>query len=176
MTLKNILLTKNYTLITKLAAEEVCRRIADNTGAGKTFGSFFERSNTISKPYQGVVSSHSFEIKRVVSYQNSFLPIIKGNFYEVEGKTNVKIQMNVHKLVFIFTLMAVGLFLIGDFFFNRGLSNSETPGGFYNLVFKSLNFVLPIVFVGIMYISFFRESNISKKFLSKLLEEENSKV
>lgn len=172
MDLKKLLPFENYTLTTRLTPQEVCQRISDNTGPQRTFASFFERSNPISKPYEGFVGRNIFKIKRVISYRNSFMPVISGYVYTEREKTHVKIEMKIIQWALIFVSVALVLIIAGTFFMNTVFSSTQPDTIFNNFIFSSFRLVLPLVFILVILISFKIESRIAKRFLAKLLEVE----
>lgn len=67
---------ENIILTTKLSKEQTFIRLTDNIEAEQSFG-FGYHNTTYSKPYIGQIIGDNFEIKRAISYRNSFLPQIK---------------------------------------------------------------------------------------------------
>ncbi len=165
MGLKEILPYEAYTLTTSLSPKEVCKRIADNTGPQRTFASFFSRTNEPQKPYEGFVTDNSFTIKRVISYRNSFLPVIKGQVFIIANKTRINVDMRITYWVLLFVFAAMLFFVAGslamNFFFSPQVDN---------FFLRHIYWLIPILFTLTIVVSFKIESRIAKRFLAELLE------
>jgi hypothetical protein len=172
MNLKQFLPVENFTLTTKLSAEEVCNRIANKIEPKKSFRMLLF-STSSSKPYEGYVNTGAFKINRIIRYKNSFLPLIEGQIYSKASKTFIKIEMNVLKWVVAIVIGIVGVFVIGGMAFNT-IFSANSKGSFpENFIFHPLFiFVLPLFFYVVVYFSFKFESKKSKYFLATLLEGE----
>jgi hypothetical protein len=59
------------------------------------------------------VTTNAFKINRIISYRNSFLPLIEGKTYSIAGKTYIKIEMNILKWVLTFLIIVMGIFILG---------------------------------------------------------------
>ncbi len=99
---------ENITYRTKLEPEEIQKRINEVVEPKKTFrmtGIFGRRNH---KPYEGSINGNSFSIMRIISYRNSFLPIINGIIEkDFNGnKINVKMRLNIFIMVFMFIWFA----------------------------------------------------------------------
>lgn len=75
-------------------------KLIENIEKKRLFNSL--RSNKI---YQGEISETGFKISRIISYQNSFLPVIYGSLSETEEGTEIKIELMPHWFVIIFFLV-----------------------------------------------------------------------
>ncbi|MGF2411916.1 hypothetical protein [Ferruginibacter sp.] len=168
MNLKQFLPLENYTLTTKLSAEEVRDRIANKTGPKKNFR-FSLEANSYTKPYEGVLTNSSFTICRVIDYRNSFLPVITGNISSYAGKTEVKISMQLQKFVLIF--VSVWLSLVGIAFVMQFLYFLNTSPKTFSMPLL-ISFGSMIFLWVLTYFAFKKESKISKGFLARLLEGE----
>jgi len=117
--------------------------------------------------YDGYLSENNFEIRRKINYQNSFLPLIKGEFIQASNKVTIKIKMRLQILVIIFMSIwcgitfsiFVGLF-ISDVIDNKPFDNTLMPLGM--LVF---GYIITVV-------GFKIESYIAKKDLKKIFESD----
>ncbi len=82
------------------------------------FRSSFElifKSKVNGKEFQGKVNNYRFNIKRIINYKNSFLPVISGKIekrtYPIKG-SQISVMMRMNWLVMIFSLFWIGtLFL-----------------------------------------------------------------
>jgi hypothetical protein len=88
-----LLLPFDYMIInTPLNPGAAYRILIDNVEERTTpFFDFQPRLDT--KPYLGVIGSEKFRIWKVISYRNSFLPIIRGTIKENNSGTILKITM-----------------------------------------------------------------------------------
>ena len=65
--------------------------------------------------FQGFINTNEFEVRRIIKYRNSFLPIIKGKFASHDLGTTITLTMQLHPLVLAFMCVwfgGTGLFLI----------------------------------------------------------------
>src|SRR4051812_42037105 len=92
---------ENITYKTKLKTNEVVERLSDVIEPGKTFrlGIF---GNNSTKLYQGDISDLTFDIRRIISYRNSFLPRISGVIQNDFNGTTITVKMRMHIFVIIF--------------------------------------------------------------------------
>ena len=171
MNFKNFLPFDNFKLQTKLSATEVQQRIESIMEPKKGFSFSFSGNRT--KPYEGRLLGHSFEINRIINYRNSFLPVIKGHISTYLGKTEVAIKMRpvVFVLIFMsFWLGIVGMVCLG--FITAAILN------FSQLLKQGFSPValIPFAMFGFGYalltIGYKAESRKSKTFLTELLEAE----
>lgn len=56
------------------------------------------------KPFGLKPRNNTFKIQRIISYRNSFLPIIEGKIIEVDGAAIVKVKVMPNILVFFFMI------------------------------------------------------------------------
>jgi len=59
-------------------------------------------------PFLGSVEEDGFRIRRDISYQNSFLPLIYGRIVRTPTGTRVSIRMFLHPLVAVFVVVGLG--------------------------------------------------------------------
>jgi hypothetical protein len=160
MNLKIFPPVENYTMVTNLSTEETAFRLDQKIGPTTTLARFFWGDVT-SKPYEGYFVSNSFEIKRSIGYRNSFLPVISGYIYSLEGKTYIKIEMKILDWVLYPVMILIGLgFLISVF---NGFGGQFLPGRITPFLITAFAYL-------VVYFAFKIESGISKRFLAKLLE------
>lgn len=104
---------------TPLTKEETIFNLTESIEPEKTFR-FFNKSDT--RDFEGQLRGNEFEIKRIISYRNSFLPIIKGQLQTIGTGTRIIVKMRIHVAVMVFMAVwfgFVGLFLLAN------LLNSE---------------------------------------------------
>ncbi len=107
---------------TPLTKEEAISNLTKSIEPEKTFR-FLNKSDT--KHFEGQLRGNEFEIKRIISYRNSFLPIVKGRLQTIGTGTRLTVNMRVHVAVMIF--MAVWFGFVG-LFFVVSLLGSEDNG------------------------------------------------
>lgn len=93
MKAKQLLPFDSYTLYTRLNPTEVKAKI---NSVIKPKGAVYSAAYADQQEnwaYEGSVKGDSFEIKRIINYRNSFLPIIKGSIRGSMNLTAVSIRM-----------------------------------------------------------------------------------
>lgn len=156
---------ENIIYTTKLTKEQTIQKLTDNIEAEKSFG-FGAQNYTYSKPYIGKIIGNNFEVKRVISYSNSFLPQIKGEIYSEFDGTKIKVNMKPHSFVLVFMTIWFGGVFIGCIATTFALFTKEfTP--FFLIPFGMLLFGITL-----LYGAFKTESKTSKKDLLEILEAE----
>lgn len=156
---------ENIIYKSKLSTEQTIQKLNENIEAEKSFG-FGAHNFTYSKPYIGKIIGNSFEIKRAISYRNSFLPQIKGEIYSDFDGTKIKVNMKPHSFVLVFMTIWFGGVFIGCIATTFALFTKEfTP-------FFLIPFGMLIFGIALLYGAFKTESSTSKKDLMKILEAE----
>ena len=129
--LKDLLPNEDLVLYSNLSVEEVMRRIKENVGP-KVRSNYWNRPISC-KSYEGDVYGNIFDIKKVIDYRNSFLPVIHGIVYlDANGKTGIILKMRLAPFVKAFILLWLlftGLACIG--FLIKGIIN-------YNNILKGI--------------------------------------
>ena len=170
MNLKKYLPFENYILTSYLPAYEIEKRIAANIEPKSTsIFSGFNRNST--KPYEGQLVDKNFTISRIISYRNSFLPIIKGNISTYLGETQIRIKMRPATFVLVFMslwLGIVGLVCIGIIFIGLLSFEALLQNGFSLLLL--IPFAMFIFGALLITLAFRAESKKSKEFLATLFE------
>jgi hypothetical protein len=147
-----------------MSEEEVLRRINSLLEPKKKFqvGVFGPVSYG---GYLGELNDKKFNLRRNISYKNSFLPEIIGTVERVNGDTVVKVVMRPH--IFIIIFLFFWCFAVG-FGFITSLSHSNDA----NKVFSTI--LIPIgliIFAYLLTMAGFKfESNKTKKDFNKLFE------
>lgn len=157
---------ENITYETKLSEEEIIKRLADVIEPEKMFrGGIFGNKST--KPYEGKIDADEFNIKRIISYRNSFLPRINGVIETHYDGTTIRVKMRVHTVVQVFLYFCMG---------NVGLGCIELITKFFSdPVFTPASFIPSgmMLFVYVLAMGSFKyESNKSKKDLQSVFEAE----
>lgn len=158
---------ENIVYKTHLKPEEVLTRIKEVIEPKKTFrmtGIFASKDH---KPYEGSIKGQTFDIRRIIGYRNSFIPIIQGIVAQDRQGTKITVKMQLHKLVFGF--IVVWLIMVSTI--GVGFIGATGPDG--KISFLNFIPVLMLVFVYAMTMGGFKYESIkSKKYLMELFEAE----
>jgi hypothetical protein len=152
----------------RLTKEELLVHLQNEIEAEKSFG-FGASNHSFSKSYVGKITNNLFEIKRAISYRNSFLPNIKGEIQNDFNGSKVYVKMNLDKLVKVFMIVWLSLVSIACLAItyvtisNGGL---DPEGGF--AVF--IPFLMLVFGIALVSIGFKVESKRSIKDLEELLK------
>lgn len=92
---------EDITYKTRLTGDEILRRISENTEPEKKIrlGLFGGGSEKI---YEGYVGTDTFQISRIITYRNSFLPKISGVIDKGAGGTRIRVKMRLKTFVILF--------------------------------------------------------------------------
>ncbi len=97
-----------------------------------------------SMPFEGVVENGRFNINRLISYKNSFLPYVVGELQDELDVTRVKITMRLN--YFVLGFMIVWLFMFGGAFL---IDSAQSTGDFMPvLVFPVMMILVYVVLMG----------------------------
>ena len=167
---------ENITYKTKLGEGEILKRLHDLTVPTEKLR--FELAGlNASKPYSGEINREQFNIKRMIKYVNSWLPMIYGTIkYDAEWTIiNVKMRMRTGVTVFSFiwiALMGVVSYLAltaGPFY--QFYVDFKYP---FSVYLERLFHWIPVGAIMLMYIgtmsAFKYESRKSMKDLQKIFE------
>ncbi len=158
--------TENISFKTRLKEEEILKRLSDAIEPEKTFRAVrFGMLSGSTKPYEGQISGHTFTIRRIISYRNSFLPRINGIITNDFGRLTINVKMRLPIFVIIFLCVwcgAVGLACIAVL--TQGVRVSESHPATL-IPFSMLLFVYALTMGGFKY-----ESRKSKKDLTALFQ------
>ena len=156
----------NITYKTKLKGAALIQRLEDSIEPERAFRfGLFNRRET--KPYQGKVVGHTFNISRIISYRNSFLPRISGSIENTFSGSLIRVKMRLHVAVIIFICIWGGIVgAVGIAF----LSQSFGSTNFDPMMLIPLGMLL--VFYVVIMLAFKYESKQSKADLESLFEAE----
>lgn len=98
-----ILPFESFTITTYLSFDEVIEKLADAIEPPRR-GINWTR-NLPSKPYRGILSANSFKMSRVISYRNSFLPVIEGRIEPQPEGCLIRISLRLHEFVMAFMII-----------------------------------------------------------------------
>jgi hypothetical protein len=87
---------------------------------------WFRMSSESGKKFQGEFSSSGFKIMRIISYRNSFLPVIEGTVTPTISGSRISVTMRLHRYVGIFMLLWLGGVSIGLVTFLLAVLNGKT--------------------------------------------------
>lgn len=150
-----------------LRPDDVIYRLGENLEPERTFrmrGIFFKGT----KPYEGSVNNDgTFSIRRLIAYNNSFLPVIEGEIVRESFGSRINVKMRLHRFVLVFMIV----WMVGV-----GIASVATMTAYLNNAFFDRTVFIPISMLGFGYIitmlAFKYESNRSKKELVQLFEAE----
>jgi hypothetical protein len=97
-----ILPYERLTIETTLTVEEAQRRLAESVEPRKNIGWPLQQR---SKPFEGSITDEHFEISRVISYRNSFLPRISGRIRQGSQGATIEATLALHVVVMIFMIV-----------------------------------------------------------------------
>ena len=124
------------------------------------------RTNTNnSKPYKGKIDTNHFEIKRILSYRNSFQPIIKGKIIPDLSGTRIEIKMQLHTFAMVFMCIWMGIVAISCVAVIVALANGAPFHPAILIPFGMLFFGYAMTMGGFKY-----ETKKSKAFFQSLFE------
>ncbi len=104
MNLRKILPFENYTITTKLSVAQINERLI---GCVRIHGTSASQ-NTI-KEFRGTVHPYYFKIERIITYRNSFQPVIQGRVSQWLGESTIKITMRPVIGVIVFMCLWMGI-------------------------------------------------------------------
>lgn len=153
---------ETFTIDTSMSAPEVKERMMKHAEPKKWLRLFSAEC----KFFQGECSDSGFKLSRIISYRNSFLPIINGKFEEGVNGMKINISISLHPLVIAFMLLwfvGLGMTCLGLLFnFITSPTNSRPA------------FVVPVGFLlfgwGLMWIGFWPEVRKAKEKLNLIFK------
>ena len=92
---------KYFVIYTDLSSEKARRLAADNIAPPR---SLFQ-ARIPGKEFEGSVASDGFTINRMISYRNSFLPILNGRFKPIKMGTKINIYVTWHPIILVLSLI-----------------------------------------------------------------------
>ena len=151
----------SYTIKSSLTPDEIRQKLADNIEPKKLFRFNF-LSRNLTKPYEGEINGDTFNIRRIISGRDSFLPRIKGQI-STTIDTEVHIVMRMALYTYIVLLTVNGALIYGLIL----AINSMLLHRQFNAAFLILPAMLVISYL-FAFLSFKYESSKSKTFLDSL--------
>jgi len=169
---------EKYRIQTHLSEEEIIHRLDNITQhSGKRPSSFLFGLGTLfgqssGARYEGKIEPNNFKISRVISYRNSFLPVIQGTVSSFLNQREIAISMSLNLFVKIFmgiwlTLTSLASIFTLYRFFTGTDQDPSSPGIFIPLQMVVFGYLL-------MLLAFKFESRKSKKELNDLLEAQET--
>lgn len=143
---KDFLPYENITYNTKLKEEEILNRLIKYTEPRQTFR-FGISSERLLKPYEGEIYKEHFNIKRVTSYRNNFLPEINGTIKTNINETQISLKLRLPNFVLAFVICWCGIaLLMSVIMFVQTLHSTTLPktGSLYPLAFLLFGYVFSI--------------------------------
>lgn len=151
---------------TTFTKKELLAHLQNEIEAENSFD--FGINKSYSKPYIGKIYDNQFEIKRAISYRNSFLPIIKGEIKEDVSGSKIKVSMNLHHYVKIFMIVWLGAVTLASLatayflLFDKGPKTEADP-------FTFIPFIMLLGGIAMVIFGFKTESKKSIKDLEDIL-------
>ena len=157
---------EDITFQSKLKATALLQRLEDSIEPERAFRfGLFQRRET--KPYQGKVVGNSFNISRIISYRNSFLPRISGNIETTFSGSLIRVKMRLHVAVIVFMCIWGGIMgSVGFLFLSQAFASTD----FDPMTLMPLGMLM--VFYVVIMLAFKYESKQSKADLQNLFEAE----
>lgn len=153
--------TENITYKTRLTEDEVLKRLEALIEPSTKFGLL---GGMVSKNYEGQITPPSFAIKRIIRYQNSFLPRITGTLEFDHGGTRIHVKMRLPPVVAVF----MGIWFVGVVLACIVVLSYGSGGSAFGLIpFGMLFFGYALTMIAFKF-----ESNNSKKELQRIFEAE----
>jgi hypothetical protein len=132
---------KYFVIYTNISSEKAERLAADNIAPPR---SLFQ-ARTPGKEFEGSVASDGFTINRIISYRNSFLPILNGRFKPLKKGTKISIYITWHPIIlilspiFLYPFFEMVVIAIKDLLINghitaSNLDSTGTSMGFLYLI------------------------------------------
>jgi len=155
---------EKFHIRTSLSEVEIKKRLADNLEPEKIIR--FNWSNSGRKTFEGEIVKNQFRISRIISYRNSFLPVIFGRIEDLGSFREIHITMRMAMAVIIFMCVWLGMAgVIAILVLIAGLSTKSSIAALIPTGFFAFGYIL-------MMGGYLTESSNSKEILSKLFEEE----
>lgn len=151
-----------------LNKEELITHFQNEIEAEKSFG-FGAHRSSYSKPYIGKFYLNRFEIKRVVNYRNSFLPVIKGEIKDGINGAKISVKMGLADFVKAFMILwlgAVSFGCIGALYSLIFTDTVNSEAGFFIFI----PFAMLLFGLGMVSFGFKAESQRSIKDLEEILQ------
>lgn len=127
------------------------------------------RNPAADQPYQGEIGDRAFQISRIISWDNCFLPVINGRITPEDMGSKIEISMSLHPVSFIFLLVWLGT--------NGNICISAAIDAFSEEKFEPIALIVALITLGmflsgflLVFIGFKPEAAKAKKFLRELLE------
>ncbi len=140
-----------FVIHTKEIIPEIKKKLSEHVDDMRMFNSL--RSD---KHYQGDIYDNGFKVSRIISYKNSFLPILHGSFQRNGDGTDIIIKMKLHKFITVFMIIWI-------FGFGAVSSAFEGKGNFLPLI-------ILVVFLGIIPLSFHWEGKKAKTYFNGIFK------
>ncbi|MDX2070649.1 MAG: hypothetical protein SFV55_19635 [Haliscomenobacter sp.] len=157
---------ENITFQSKLKEAELLQRLEDSIEPVRIFRfGPFKQSET--KPYQGKIVGHSFNISRIIGYRNSFLPRISGSIENTFSGSLIRVKMRLHVVIIAFLCLWGGIMgVVGILFLSQAFGSTD----FDPMTLIPLGML--VVFYVVVMLAFKYESKLSKADLQSLFEAE----
>ncbi|WP_392534049.1 hypothetical protein [Nostoc sp. C117] len=148
-----------FTVFTSDPLPIVLQRLNDKIEPTKIFR--FSREHA---PYQGTISEEGFQIRRIIHYRNSFLPVIRGRFEVEPYQILIHVRMSVNSFVMGF----LGFWFLSWYSAVIPITLTTAIPNYMAAVFLGMPMIMAIVF----WVAFWSEANRSRSELSQIIQGE----
>ena len=101
----SVLPYRQFELLSPLSAGDATTTLANAVEAKRWFRWGWGASEC---PFEGTVTDSTFEIQRIISYRNSFLPLIRGTIAAEPPGSRISITMRLNAFVLVFMVVWLG--------------------------------------------------------------------
>lgn len=113
-------------------------------------------------PFIGSIHLNTFQLRRRIQQQNSFLPVIKGQVENSKGGSHIHLKMRLHSSVLLFVVVWI-LFTAGFAFIGYTMGNGM-------LIFQAQPLIMMFFGYAITLFGFRREADKAEQELLKLFK------
>jgi hypothetical protein len=131
-----------------------------------SFRSFWKPRDESGPPFVGSIDGSTFQLRRVISGRNSFLPQIRGHVTPTVGATRVKVIMFMHPFTIVFMLFWLGMVGHGAW---DAFSHPRSPDASHSFILLGMFLFGVTLAAG----GFFPEATKAKRLLSAAILNSN---
>lgn len=184
----HILPYEKFVYSSPLTEEEIKSRLNKAACYNPKLGLLSSGSNSGNKPFEGRWEEHAFVLRRIITYRNSFAPLIFGKIRQTESGVEIDMKIRLHRFVSTFIIVwcsiafMLGLPFLFSFFYTLYIViKVSVLCGSFDLTFISTCFswdivplMQPIFMIFFAYalvmVGYWLENRKAKKLLSVILE------
>ena len=91
-----------YEIRTELKRSEVLERILSEISTQSRIDKLLNNNR---KNFRGSIGTDTFKLRKILDHRNSWNPTLKGKLYEDATGTTIKLRINIHPVVLIFSIV-----------------------------------------------------------------------